>query len=158
MLFCKESWYGSGLLNIFHLNKKVTKPPLHPLPLNNPVLHLSLFAGYWGWIFSTSIAALQSPALLQLSTLPNAPKSIVCPSLHRRAHCFVLSSSLPEALLWLHRTLALAHTWCSVLTLCAHTTLTLPFPPLRILGPTMGTTGRPIIQHYLYEGVSVRYY
>ena len=89
MLFCKESWYGSGLLNIFHLNKKVTKPPLHPLPLNNPVLHLSLFAGYWWWIFSTSTAANCQAYCYNCLHCPPCLYIAHCP----KKHCLPLSSS-----------------------------------------------------------------
>ena len=137
MLFCEVSWYGSGLPNIFHINKKVTKPPLQPLPLYYPVLHL-----YLCWLlvvnfFDEHCRKLPS-ILLQLPTLPTL--SIHCPLPQKALSAPLFFSSLPGALL------------------CAHTSLALPFPPLRILGPTMGTTGHPTIQHYLYDGVSVKYY
>ena len=108
-----------------------------PLPLYYLVLHL-----YLCWLlvvnfFDEHCRKLPS-ILLQLPTLPTL--SIHCPLPQKALSAPLFFSSLPGALL------------------CAHTSLALPFPPLRILGPTMGTTGHPTIQHYLYDGVSVKYY
>ena len=100
MLFCEVSWYGSGLPNIFHINKKVTKPPLQPLPLYYPVLHLSLC-----WLlvvnFSTSTAAIAYVAQ--------------CP----KKHCLPLSSSTSTLLC-----IVQLFVWGFAL-LCAPTTLIL---------------------------------
>ena len=153
-MFCGVNWYGSGLFHILHQNTKVTNPPIHPLPLNNPYLHLSLC-----WLlvvnFFDKHCRTTLPSIVTIAYIAQCPKKHCLPPLHRRAHCFVLSSSLPGALL------CFAHPPNSLFAHTPHHARSplSPFEDSRTDNGHHGSPDYPTIQHYLYEGgISVKHY